>query len=74
MDQNKQFPPIEQSIKYMAWNVKQMDANLKRIADAVEMMVQTMRGNRTYSGEDAPSIASAPRKQVPVYEQGEIPF
>lgn len=70
MDQNKQLPPLEQSIKYMAWNVKQMDVNLKRIADAVEMMVQRMGG----LVENVPVYTSTPRKQAPVYEQGEIPF
>lgn len=70
MDQNKQLPPLEQSIKYMAWNVKQMDVNLKRIADAVEMIVQRMGG----MAEVAPVYERETRKNLPVYQQGDIPF
>ncbi len=69
MDQTRQSTPppsAEVSLKYMAWNVKQMDANLKRIADAVEMIVQTMK-IAAPSGYDS-------RKAPPDYVQGEIPF
>lgn len=59
MDQNKATPPVELSVKYMAWNIKQMDANLKRIADAVEMIMQDMRASRHYVSKD-----SAPLKQM----------
>ncbi len=68
MDQNRQSPPppVEQSMKYMAWNVKQMDVNLKRIADAVEVIAQAMK-IAAPSGYDS-------RKAPPDYVQGEIPF
>ncbi len=59
MDQNKPAPPVEQSMKYMAWNVKQIDANVKRIADSLEMIVQGMRRPQGKSSE---------------FVQGEIPF
>jgi hypothetical protein len=59
MDQNKPTPPLDLSVKYMAWNIKQMDVNIKRIADSLEMIVQEMK--------------SRDRKS-PAYVQGEIPF
>lgn len=59
MDQNKPAPPVEQSMKYMAWNVKQIDANVKRIADSLEMIVQGMK---------------RPELKSQGFVQGEIPF
>ncbi len=39
----KEVPQAEVSLKYMAWNVKQMDANLKRVADSVAELVEMMK-------------------------------
>lgn len=36
-------PPSELSLKYMAWNVKQMDANIKLIAEALQQIVSILK-------------------------------
>ncbi len=55
----KEVPQAELSLKYMAWNVKQIDVNIKRIADSLDQLV------------DAVKRASA---DSPAFKQGEIPF
>lgn len=37
------IPPTELSLKYMAWNVKQMDANIKLIAEALQEIVRLLK-------------------------------
>jgi hypothetical protein len=59
MDQSKATPPVELSVKYMAWNVKQIDANVKRIADSLEMIVQEIKSRN---------------KNPPAFVQGDLPF
>jgi len=39
----KEVPPVELSVKYMAWNVKQIDVNIKRIADSLDQLVEAVK-------------------------------
>jgi hypothetical protein len=37
------IPPTELSMKYIAWNIKQIDINIKRMADAFEEIVRLLK-------------------------------
>ena len=37
------IPPTELSLKYMAWNIKCMDANMKIIAESMQEIVRLLK-------------------------------
>ena len=39
-NQKKETPPAEVSLKYMAWNVKEISENLKKLTDLLEKHFQ----------------------------------
>lgn len=43
MEEQKECAPVERSVKYMAWNIKQMDEHLKGIAISLKELVEIMR-------------------------------
>lgn len=66
MSDQKEIPRAELSLKYIAWDVKQLSKN-------VEKLVNSLDGYFTYLREQAVAKA-APVKKAEKYHQEEIPF
>jgi len=49
MAEHQAPPSVEQSMKYMAWNVKQMDENIKKIANCMAELIEMMKNQRRSS-------------------------
>ena len=48
---NVEFPTTEKSLKYMAWNIKQMDVNIEMIASSMKDLSQGLHEiNNTLKG------------------------
>lgn len=50
---DQDLPPVEKSLKYMAWNVKEMAENIKKITGIMESLVQAILKSSA-SKEDVP--------------------
>ncbi len=61
-------PPAEQSLKYLAWSIKEMNENVKRIADFLENSSGTLNSS-------VPKSSVFPPKSTRSYKDDtEIPF
>lgn len=61
-------PPVEQSLKYLAWSIKGLDENVKRITECLEKYL----GGSTNVNPKSSSYASNSTK--PYKDDEEIPF
>lgn len=66
MSDQKEIPRAELSLKYMAWDVKQIAKNL-------EKLVTSMDNYFTHLRDEAVAKAN-PVKKIDKYNQEEIPF
>jgi len=39
-EQKKEIPPTEVSLKYMAWNIKEISENIKKMTEILSVFVQ----------------------------------
>ena len=64
MNEPKEFPPVEQSLKYMAWNIKEISEHLKKLTTLVqEYIIECREAGRRLD-----------EKFTKVAKQEEMPF
>lgn len=66
MSDPKDVPRAELSLKYMAWNIKEMSENTKKIAAAIEGIAHIIRD---ISEKKAGNVGKGPS-----FSQEELPF
>lgn len=66
MSDQKEIPRAELSLKYMAWDVKQLSKNVEKLVNMADSYFTFLR-------EEAAKKAS-PEKKAAKYSQEEIPF